>query len=83
MKTIDVPGEGEKEVYAYTLAELGIKERPENGHDSVQVIINDEMGDDNTGTVQDITDYLKSKGINASYQKDSSGEFKEDTFKIA
>ena len=83
MKTIDVPGEGEKQVYAYTLAELGIKERPEKGHDSVQVIINDEMGDDNTGTVQDITDYLKSKGINASYQKDSSGEFKEDTFKIA
>lgn len=80
-REIDIPGQGVTKTYTYTLPQLGIKQRAPFG--SVQEIINDEMGSGNTGTIQDIADYLKSIKVNASFSKDDSGDFKENSFKIS
>lgn len=60
---------------------LGLESNSE--YPSVQTMVNGEMGSDNLGTVQDITNHLKSIGVNASFSKLDSGDFKEDSFKIS
>jgi murein L,D-transpeptidase YcbB/YkuD len=84
MKEIEDEMEGTKKIYSYTKKDLGIKERPRNAaNSSIEKMINNSLESDNAGAVQDIVDHLKSIGINASYSKDSSGDFSEGTFKIS
>lgn len=46
-------------------------------------LINGEMESGNYQEVKDITDHLKSIGVNASYQTDGSNSFKENSFKVS
>ena len=53
---------------------------------SLQALVNDEMGNNLTGNdtkyVESITAHLNKIGCKASYQKDSNGQYKEDTFTL-
>jgi hypothetical protein len=53
---------------------------------SLQALVNDEMGNNVTGNdtkyVESITAHLNKIGCKASYQKDSNGQYKEDTFTL-
>ena len=62
------------------LKEMGLKFA--SPYKNLQVMINGEMGDDDTGTVRLIKDHLKKIGVDANYSSTKNGEFIEDSFSI-
>jgi hypothetical protein len=62
------------------LKEMGLKFA--SPYKNLQVMINGEMGDDDTGTVRLIKDHLKKIGVDANYSSTKNGEFIEDSFTI-